>query len=82
MGEISEMMLDGTLCQGCGVLMGDACDYPRSCFDCAKEERAIKHGKVLVRHQEIKKVKCPTCQKRVKAIGLSDHQRDVHGQRS
>ena len=78
MGEIAEMMLDGTLCQGCGEFMGDACGYPRSCAGCAKEERAQAHKGVLKRHQEIKKVKCPTCQKRVKAIGLADHQRDAH----
>ena len=82
MGEVAEMMLDGTLCQGCGVLIDDDIPgYPRSCRDCAKEERAMKHQATLQRHQEIKKVKCPVCQKRVKAIGLADHQRDVHAPR-
>lgn len=27
MGEISEMMLDGTLCEGCGMFTGGACDH-------------------------------------------------------
>ena len=45
MGEISEMMLDGTLCQVCGVFLGPnpedddfeswaPCGYPMSCKDC------------------------------------------------
>ena len=39
MGEIAEMMLDGTLCQICGsVIDGDTPGYPRYCEDCAKDE--------------------------------------------
>lgn len=39
MGEIAEMMLDGTLCQICGsVIDGDTPGYPRFCLDCAKDE--------------------------------------------
>jgi hypothetical protein len=37
MGEISEMMLDGTLCQGCGVALSDADSsdgVPAFCFHC------------------------------------------------
>ena len=39
MGEIAEMMLDGTLCERCGVFLdGDSPGYPRYCEDCAKDE--------------------------------------------
>lgn len=39
MGEIAEMMLDGTLCQVCGgIIDGDTPGYPRYCEDCAKDE--------------------------------------------
>lgn len=39
MGEVAEMMLDGTLCQICGgVIDGDAPGFPRYCEDCAKDE--------------------------------------------
>lgn len=39
MGEIAEMMLDGTLCQVCGgIIDGDTPGYPRYCQDCAKDE--------------------------------------------
>jgi hypothetical protein len=39
MGEIAEMMLDGTLCQCCGVYldMDDPNGYPTHCEDCADE---------------------------------------------
>lgn len=38
MGEIADMMLDGTLCEGCGVyLEGEANGYPRYCSkECAE----------------------------------------------
>jgi len=39
MGEISEMMLDGTLCQCCGeVLDGTSPGFPRYCENCAREQ--------------------------------------------
>jgi hypothetical protein len=39
MGEIADMMLDGTLCQCCGVYIGDVSlgDFPQYCESCAKE---------------------------------------------
>jgi hypothetical protein len=35
MGEIAEMMLDGTLCEGCGEYIGDGDGYPQYCAACA-----------------------------------------------
>ncbi len=42
MGELSEMILDGILCQECGVFIenGEALGVPRSCEDCAEETQA------------------------------------------
>lgn len=42
MGEIAEAMLDGTLCEGCGVYIGDDGDgIPGYCSDeCAKSRGA------------------------------------------
>ena len=90
MGDIADMMLDGTLCEGCGVFMdGEAPDYPRLCSDCAKDRRAA--GRVVERNgefwidcgdkkpQPVAKVKCPTCGRKVKSVGLWQHQRDAHG---
>lgn len=37
MGEIAEMMLDGTLCEGCGEYIGEGEGFPRYCCDaCAR----------------------------------------------
>jgi hypothetical protein len=33
MGEVAEMLLDGTMCETCGEFIGDAVGYPRSCCD-------------------------------------------------
>ena len=90
MGDVADMMLDGTLCEGCGVFMdGEAPDYPRLCADCAKDRRA--EGRVVERNGPFwidcgdkpeppkAKVKCPKCGKRVSPIGLDQHHRDAHG---
>ena len=37
MGEISEMMLDGTLCQFCGEYMGEGEGYPGTCWGCSND---------------------------------------------
>lgn len=38
MGEIAEMMLDGTLCEGCGeYLEGEGMGFPRYCSGCARD---------------------------------------------
>jgi predicted RNA-binding Zn-ribbon protein involved in translation (DUF1610 family) len=79
-GEIAEMMLDGTLCEGCGVALGgSAAGYPRRCPSCAGDERAERHQQTLALHQQIKKIPCPTCGRKVKTVGLSNHMRDAHG---
>lgn len=72
MGEIAEMMLDGTLCQVCGEFMGDDRGFPRTCAGCEKPVRRNVFGEAPM------KVKCPTCGKKVKHNGLADHTRVVH----
>lgn len=50
MGDISDMMMEGILCQQCGVIMEDMIPdangkqrevpgYPRTCDDCRKEDK-------------------------------------------
>lgn len=39
MGEIAEMMLDGTLCQGCGEYMGGGLGFPGFCRACEPSAR-------------------------------------------
>lgn len=42
MGEVAEMMLDGTLCEKCGVaLCGDSPGFPRYCSKQCAEDRGI-----------------------------------------
>lgn len=38
MGEIAEMMRDGTLCERCGTFIGDPVNYPRLCEACEDED--------------------------------------------
>lgn len=39
MGDIADMMLDGTCCQGCGELLSDdAPGHPRTCPGCSGEQ--------------------------------------------
>lgn len=67
MGDISEMLLDGSHCEVCMQFFGDACGYPRRCQGCG--------GSVV---DFPGKVACPVCGKRVKPAGLMMHQIDVH----
>lgn len=65
MGDISEMILDGTCCQSCGMFLGDGEGFPQSCTTCQHSEPPLRE-----------KLSCPVCKKKVK--GLNDHIRDVH----
>lgn len=38
MGEIAEMMLEGTLCEWCGTHLGEGFGYPRLCPSCKAED--------------------------------------------
>lgn len=60
MGEIVEMIMEGTLCEQCGVVLddivngADAPGYPRLCWDCASEERVCpncRNSKIKVNHK-------------------------------
>lgn len=70
MGEIADMMIEGAMCQSCGEFLGDEVGYPRYCRACACD----------VPEPSKPKVKCPTCGKRVAAIGLQQHIEAKHGQ--
>lgn len=72
MGDVADMMLDGTLCEGCGVyLHGDGNGVPRRCRDC-RDDSSLPELRM--------KAPCPICGKRVKLAGVSDHMRDAHAQ--
>lgn len=82
MGEIAEMMLDGTMCEGCGEFLdggNDGPGFPQYCSACRSDGRGYDDSDVPPKAK--KKTSCPTCKKRVKEAGLVDHMRDVHGAR-
>lgn len=72
MGEIAEMMLDGTLCEGCGVYLGSDSGFPTYCSACRRDQKSSKGT-----HPE--KIPCPQCGRQVKEVGLEQHMKDVHG---
>ena len=82
MGEIAEMMLDGTLCEECGVYMpGEGYGVPRRCRDCRpnkKEQKAMNVARHEAEQAAAKKHPCPVCGKRLRKVGMLDHIRDVH----
>lgn len=84
MGEIADMMLDGMLCQECGVFIDDdQSGYPRSCKSCAMENQAagrqmVKIGKTYIFGDSKPREKCPHCNKKVKVGGLDNHIKDAH----
>lgn len=77
MGEIADMMLEGTLCEGCGVyLEGDAPGYPRYCSYCCGRTTLHKP-----RRSKVKKVQCKICKRLFRGEqGIEDHMRVKHGQ--
>lgn len=82
MGDISDMMLDGTLCEGCGVYMpGESCGAPRRCRGCRPtkaDQKAENIARNLAEHAAAKKHPCPTCGKKLRLVGMQDHIRDAH----
>lgn len=84
MGEMAEMMLDGTLCECCGTFIdfegGDG--FPRYCSpQCARDRGAdmltmTRKERHVALHGE--RTNCPHCNRRVKAVGLSAHIRALH----
>ena len=71
MGEIADLLIEGLLDEETGeIIDGDAPGYPRSPARDARNRRSKKKAEMT---------RCPTCQKVVKAAGVFDHMRDVHG---
>ena len=81
MGEIAEMMLDGTLCESCGEFIGSDLGFTQYCSpECAASRGAeyLEGDHAALDYDRHEKVSCPKCGKRVKAVGLWQHERDVH----
>jgi hypothetical protein len=70
MGDVADAMLDGDLCQCCGVYMEGGNGYPQTCPSCLDDvERA---------QPRTEKVACSVCGKKVSEAGLHDHMRAKH----
>lgn len=60
MGEAAEMLLDGTLCEGCGVFLGGGSPgYPRRCEGCRPPPIRLDKLKAAL----ALRVSCPHCQR-------------------
>jgi hypothetical protein len=77
MGDIADMMLEGQMCQGCGVILGDGDGFPDFCQSCKDENACDAHGEIPVKKQ---KVKCDECNKWVSPIGMQQHKIAKHNQ--
>lgn len=57
MGEIAEMMLEGILCQYCGVYLDveESCGFPMSCSDCEEEVIVNKAPKISAAERKVRK---------------------------
>lgn len=44
MGEIAEAMLEGSLCEICGVYLGEGDGYPQRCGACEPESEPKEEG--------------------------------------
>ena len=77
MGEIAEMMLDGTMCQACGEWMYEGSDgpgYPQTCAGCGGTEDDLH-----IPYIAINKVKCLGCNKLFREQAhMEQHKRAVH----
>lgn len=80
MGEIADLMINGDICEQCGVELGSEGDgYPRLCADCAKTTLPLTPtARDPLAGRAAPKVQCPACKRFVKVLGLSDHYRSQH----
>lgn len=75
MGEIADMMLDGTLCQGCGVYIGECGGYPVSCDGCADENDSEQQQ----RKRGVRD-KCQHCERWIAPSGMQQHMEAKHSE--
>lgn len=52
MGDVADMMLDGTLCEGCGDFIGDGDGYPQYCSPQCAEDRGASELQVKYHRNE------------------------------
>lgn len=76
MGEIADMMLDGTMCEGCGEFMnigGEPAGYPVRCAACGEEPDDSEPVNYV-------RFNCDICRRPFKTeVSRDQHRRDKHG---
>ena len=72
MGEIAEMMLDGTLCGSCGEYIGDGDGFSQFCPGC--EPDWLIEAVTGVKTEPTKTLKCDYCNR----LFASDYARNQH----
>lgn len=78
MGEIAEMMLDGTLCEGCGEYIGTDNGFPTRCAGCGGNG-GTQYGAYNGKKRK-KREQCHVCNKRLlDKIALRQHMNMKHG---
>ena len=80
MGDVADMILDGLLDEVTGEYIGDQNKqiYGTEAPGFPITYEGKKHRYPLNNQPTKGKVVCPICKKRVKEVGLRDHQRDKH----
>ena len=84
MGDVADMMLDGTLCAGCGQSLDmEPCGYPMYCGECGDfpgAEVVIKTTIDIQKPAAQNPAACPDCNKRFKnGYALGAHWDAKHG---
>ena len=81
MGDVADAILEGDLCQGCGVYIGPGNGYPRWCKQCRSREPSRQKQRELRKvHPNARTIPCPGCGKRFSTEQARDqHVRDKHG---
>ena len=77
MAEISEMMLDGTLCGGCGVYLDqEPVGYPIYCSPECESDYGPDAERTTTGHHRKPKQKCPICGAR--KANVAEHAKAKH----
>lgn len=80
MGEIAEMMLDGTLCGCCGEYLGNDLGYPGYCAGCEPDFETVQREIPPPTPKQKADTPCKRCGKMLCGqFALQQHIRDKHG---
>ena len=79
MGEIADSMIYGEACSLCGVYLGPATGFPRTCPRCTADTEFVGIADKFVKELGRPKAECPECKAKVAWGGLDQHRLHRHG---